>query len=163
MRQRAGLTLIEALLAATLLAAVIGAVLCPFAAAASNQKFAERQTLASFLAQEMMEEVLSMPYADPDGDSEPGPEFDESSRSAYDNIDDYDGLDEPPGAITSFDGTVFTGDAADGLSRHTAVKYVFVSGQDTSADATFAEVTVTVKHEGREIVRLRRLVYEVDS
>jgi type II secretory pathway pseudopilin PulG len=154
-----GFTLLEALLAAVILAMAVTAITMPFTAAAQNEQFDARRTLAVTLAQEMMEEILTRAFDDPDGPSSPGPEPGETSRGRYDNIDDYNGLVEPSGCITSMDGKVISSPESVGLSRHVSAAYVYVSGQDTRVPPTFIRVTVTVKHKGQAIVTLIRLVY----
>jgi len=150
-----GFTLLEALLAAVILAMAITAITMPFTAAAQNEQIDARQTLAVNLAEEMMEEILSQPVDDPDGQSAPGPEKDEKSLSQFDNIDDYDGLVETGG----FGDAVEDQAESAGLSRVVTVSYVRVAGQDTDDEPAFIRVSVEVSHNGSGIVRLTRLVY----
>jgi MSHA pilin protein MshD len=156
-----GFTLAEALLAAAILALAITAITMPFAAGAANEQVDGRQTLAVALAQEMMEEILAKPFDDPQGASSPGPETGETSRNRFDNVDDYHGYTETPGHIADGSGTVITGPAAAGLSRHVTAQYVYVTGQSTSGPATFIRVTVEVRHNNTPVVTLTRLVYKM--
>ena len=112
-----GFTMIEALLSASVLAMAITAITIPFTAAAQNEQVDARQTVAVSLAQEMMEEVLSKPFEDPNGSSSLGPEPGESVRSLFDNIDDYDGYTEPEGLIAGISGAFISDPAATDLSR----------------------------------------------
>ncbi len=158
-RGRGGFTLIEALLAASLLAIGAAAIIVPFATGAGNELVESRRILALNLAKEMTEEVISLPFRDPDGESSAGPEFGESSRDLFDNVDDYDGYTEPAGTITNLDGVLIDGPAAQGLSRHVTARYVHLSGQDIYQEPTFIRLTVTVRHKNNDIVTLTRLVY----
>ena len=156
-----GFTLVEALLASVVLAMAITAVTMPFTAGARNELENARRTLAVALAQEMMEEILSKPFADDVQDfaRSPGPDAGEGSRTFFDNMDDYDGYEELPGSIASHDGQLFTDAAADGLSRHVSAGYVYVSGQDVSDAPSFLRVVVDVRYRGEPVVTLSRLAY----
>ena len=154
-----GFTLLEALISAVVLAMAITAITMPFTVGAQNEQADGRRTLAVSLAQEMMEEILAKPFSDPQDDSQGGPEPGESSRSLYDNIDDYDGYIESEGNIKDYNGVVIDEPAAVGLSRNVAATYVYISGQDTSEDPTFIRVTVEVKYRDQTTVTLTRLVY----
>ncbi|KPK86298.1 MAG: hypothetical protein AMJ81_01590 [Phycisphaerae bacterium SM23_33] len=157
-RSPGGVTLLEALLAAVVLAMVAGAVIMPFAASARCTLQDARQTMAVNLAQDMMEEILSQSFHDPEGD-----DGGETGRSTWDDIDDYNGYQEPTGGIYSFDGVLVDDPASVGLSRHVVVEAVYVSGQDVAEPATFLRVTVQVKYQGNVMTTLSRLVYANDS
>jgi MSHA pilin protein MshD len=159
MSARQGFTLIEALVAATILAITVTAVTLPFTAGAQNEQDSARLTLAVAYAQELMEEILSRPFDDPGGGMTPGPEAGETSRDLYDNIDDYHGYSEADGQIKDMYGLAATDRLAAGLSRSVAAEYVYVAGQDTSGSPTFIRVTVTVRYRGRPLVTLQRMVY----
>jgi hypothetical protein len=161
-----GFTLIEALLAAVVLAAVVTALVVPFAAGARIQQVEVRRFLAAGLAEQMMEEILRHPFEEPDdGDTEPegesrfGPEPDERSRGDYDAIDDYDGHVEAAGVLTDAVGRAITDAGVAGLTRHVRVEYVYVTGQDASEHVPLLRVRVEVRHAGRTIITLTRLVH----
>lgn len=46
------------------------------------------------LAEALMEELVALPYKDPNGGAALGPDAGETSRSLFDNCDDYDGHKE---------------------------------------------------------------------
>lgn len=154
-----GFTLIEALLAAIILSMAIMAITMPFSAGAESQASDAKRTLAVCLAQDMMEEILSKPYNDPGGVQTPGPEPGETSRSLYDNMDDYNGYTEAAGQIKDSDGKLVTDQASVGLSRTVTATYVYVSGQDHAKPATFLRVTVEVDYRNSPMVTLSRLVF----
>lgn len=164
MRHRArGMTLLEALLASTILAGCAFAVTMPFTAAAQNDQVQERWSLATCLAQEMMEEILSRPFKDPQGATACGPDYGESSRLQFDNVDDYHNYNESAGRICDVSAAPCTSSAAAGLTRHVTVEYVYLSGQQTQGSPTFARVTVEIRHQDQPIITLTRLVYDLDS
>ena len=154
-----GFTLVEALLAAVVLAMAVTAITMPFSSGAMNDQVDARHTLAVNLAQEMMEEILSKPFSDPQGASAPGPEPGESRRAYFDNVDDYHGYTEGEGSIANRSGEVVTDPAAKGLSRRVTVQYVYVAGQETSQDPSFVRVVVEVRYNGDPVATLVRLVY----
>jgi MSHA pilin protein MshD len=152
-----GITLLEALLAAVVLAMAAGAVILPFTAGAQCTVQDARQTMAVNLAQDMMEEILSKPFSDPDGD-----ESGETGPSTWDDVDDYSGYQEAAGNIRSFDGVLVEDPAAVGLSRHVTVADVYVWQQETTEPPTFVRITVEVRYKGVQVVSLSRLLYAND-
>ncbi|MFB3891501.1 MAG: hypothetical protein ACE15C_05700 [Phycisphaerae bacterium] len=151
-------TLVEALVAAVILAMAVTAIILPFTSALQSQATDAKRTLAVSLAQEMMEEVIAKPFSDSAGVKTPGFEAGEN-RWNCNCIDDYDGYTEEDGQIRSFDGQVLSDPEAAGLSRHVACAYVYVSGQDTGQPSTFIRVTVEVRYKGQPLVTLSRLVF----
>jgi Tfp pilus assembly protein PilV len=149
-----GFTLIEALLAAVVLAMVVGAVVMPFTAGAANTEQNARSTLAVNLAQDLMEEILAKPFHDPDG-SEAG----ETGRSNWDDMDDYDGYSEAEGAIAGFDGVVVDDPASTALTRDVTIESVYIAGQDQSEKPTFIRITVNIRYHGDTLASFSRLVY----
>lgn len=159
---RTGVTLLESLLAAVVLAMASAAIIVPFSAGALSTSEEARQTVAVNLAQDLVEEILAKPFGDPDvkWGKEPNPgQDDEERREDWDDMDDYDGFSESAGQITSFNGSVVTDPAAAIMTRHCWVKGVYVAGQDTSENPTFLQIIVEVRYRGDTLVKLSRLVY----
>ena len=99
---RRGFTLVEGLLAAVILSLTVCCVLAPFVAGAQTDQDNAQAALASGLAQELLEDILAKPFADPQSPDAltPGPDAGETSDPrTFDNVDDYDGLYEPPGSF----------------------------------------------------------------
>ncbi len=157
-----GLTLAEALLAATVLAITVVAITVPFTAAARNEQVNARMVLATVLAEDLLEEILSKPFRDPDGPGSAGPEPGETGRAQFDNVDDYDGYVEAEGGIVDAAGAPVTDAAATGLSRSVTATYVYVGDQDVTLEPSVVRVVVDVRYHGQPLVTLTRLVYEVD-
>lgn len=149
-----GITLLESLLAALVLAMAITAVTMPFTAGAQATAEDARMTLAVNLAQGLMEEILAKPFHDPDGTG-----LGETDRPTWDDMGDYNGYSEGEGSIAGFDGVITSDPAALGMTRHAAVQSVYVSGQDTAKPPTFYRVSVEVRYHGETRVKLNRLVY----
>ena len=159
----AGFTLLESLMAIGLLALSITAITMPFTVAAQIELEDAQRTVATALAREMMEEILSLDFYDPDGPSAPGPESDEIVRWDFDNMDDYDGHTEADGEILSIGGTAMDGPASRGLSRTVSVEYGYVDGQSVESSPTFALITVEVRSDGKAVMTVTRLAYAMDS
>ncbi len=144
----------ESILAITILSIAIMALTVPFQAGAQAELEDGRRTLAACLAVEMLEEVLSKEYGDPQGDPMP-----ERFRSEFDDIHDYDGYSEIAGEVRDVGGTPLTDPAANGLGRRVEVEEVHVAGQSRSEPCNFSRITVTVDYAGHPIQTLSRLVY----
>jgi len=162
-RNNTGFTLLESLIAASVLALSITAITLPFTAAAQTELEEARRTISLCLAREMIEEIISVDFYDPDGPSTPGPESSEYTRWDFDNIDDYNGYSETGDAIVGLDGEALTGLAAKDLTRSVTVEYVYVDGQPTTISPTFVRITVEVAYEGNVTASVTRLVYARDS
>ena len=147
-----GFTLLEAMVAVTILSLAIFGITAPFTIAAAGQVEDARRTLANALAQEMMEEILSKSHDDAAGGTA------KRRRAEYDHIRDYAVLDEPAGRIEDLAGGVVDDVAAIGLSRHTRVHDVVVGGQ-TSPETVFLRVDVEMRYRGQRLLTLSRLVY----
>lgn len=108
-RRHPALTLLEALMASVLLAVVVTAVSQALLAGQMQSYEALHRARAITLAEALMDEILRLPYDDPDGASAPGPEAGESGRGLYDNIDDFHGFSESAGAVADAAGTLHDG------------------------------------------------------
>ena len=160
---RRGMTLMEALLASTLLSMGASAVLLPFNVGAQSEQEDARRTTALYLARELMEEIIVKPFDDPQGDEGLGADSGESSRALYDNIDDYhgyqDGYGETIDQMVGVDKQILDTLATEGLKRKVVITYLHVSGQDEGEASNFVSVKVKVKYQGNKILVLRRLVH----
>lgn len=143
--RKPGLTLVEALLASVILAIAAAAVSHAVLAGQMQSYDALERVHAVQLAEGLMEEILRLPYDDPDGPSNPGPEAGETSRSLYDNLDDFHGFAEAAGALADATGALY-GSAFQGFSRNVTV----VAGSETVAGLGSAiagvDITVTVQN-----------------
>jgi hypothetical protein len=143
------------------LAVAVPTILTPFAAGMQNDADDAQQAVATTLAAEMMDEVLSKPFSDPEGASMVGPEKGEQGRPEFDNIDDYDDYAEAAGKIADAFGQVMSEPEAEGLSRLVETDYIYVNGQLTSEDPSFVRVTVTVLDGKEPVASLVRLCYDL--
>ncbi len=150
-------------MASTLLAMGASAVLLPFNIGAQSETEDARRTLAMHLSRELMEEIISKPFDDPEGGGALGPDSGETSRLYFDNIDDYDGYKDGYGeAISEIVGVrkqTIDYVAIDGLHREVSVAYMHVSGQDVGDAPNFVRVEIKMGYMGDNLLTLRRLVH----
>src|SRR5687767_1019001 len=92
-RAAMGFTLIEALIAAVILAAAVGAMVAPMSATYIQSRTIKQTNIALSMAQQLLDEVVSKHFADPTDASVVtlGPDSGESGRATFDNMDDYHG------------------------------------------------------------------------
>lgn len=102
-----GVSLVEAVLASVVLSIAVAAVATALVAGTQQSYLAVDYRRATELADAMMEEILALPYDDPNGASTPGPEAGESTRADFDNIDDYHNYGESAGAIVDKTGNSY--------------------------------------------------------
>lgn len=94
-RRQAGVTLIELVVSIVVIATAAGAVLGMITMTTTRSADAMVQQQAAAIADAYLEEILLKPFADPDGGGE-------TQRADFDDVDDYDGLDDA-GARDQFD------------------------------------------------------------
>ena len=145
LRQSRGFTLPEVLIAATVLAFAVAALTQAIVAGQVQTHDAMHRTRAILLAEAMLDEVLSKPYDDPDGETSPGPEDGESKRTQFDNVDDYHGFTEMTGRVTDHAGNAYP-DAYDRFQRSVTVKEKTVKIEPFD-DRKGMMVTVTVRDQ----------------
>lgn len=91
-RRQGGFTLIEAALTTVIVGTGVLAIVAAQQAYHMKNNWAGRTTTGMLLANEMRELTLNLPLHDPiTGDANFGPELDESSVIAFDDLDDFAG------------------------------------------------------------------------
>lgn len=110
-----GMTLIELVVSIVVIAIAVGAVLGVLSFNAGHSADAMVQRQAVSIANAYLEEIELKPFSDPDGVDG------ETMRSAFDDVDDYDGLVDA-GAVDQF------GNSIAGLASYTVSVIVTSSG-----------------------------------
>jgi len=129
-RNRKGFSLAEAVIATVVLGIAAAGVLLPFTSGVSVRAEGARRTLGAKLASDLMEEIIKTPFDD--------------IKTTYETyteqvqVKDANGVSDP---------------AYDNFSRG-------ASYEDDASQPFFIIVTVWVKYNGNEIVRLSRLISE---
>jgi prepilin-type N-terminal cleavage/methylation domain-containing protein len=158
---RRGFTLAEAMMAVVVLGIAAASVLLPFISGAAVRSEGVNRTLAARLASDLMEQILLLPFHDPDGEASdyiPGPE-----SGDFDNIDDYHGYTEVQGQVKDATGAVFTDSRYVNFSRNVTCEYVYVPPQPVESDPAkceFIRITVRVDYNGKQMAVIVRLVSE---
>ena len=139
-----GMTLIEVLISTLFVSfLLIGALTGLSAATRANQASSEI-AFASQLGEEMVAEIMSNAFKDPDGGSWIGPDSAELSadRRTFDDVDDYNNWDQSP--PLNRDGSARA--AATGWRRQVTVSHVLRSFPDTVSilETGLKKVSVTV-------------------
>jgi len=103
------LTLVEVMMASCIVAVLLVAALSVVGGVSRTYAVTDEKAKAFLLAADLMNEILRAPYEDPNGSAVFGLETGEGSvtRSAFDDVDDYDNWSETPPAAK--DGTAYTG------------------------------------------------------
>lgn len=142
MRPRHGLTIVECLVAMTILSVVV-LVTC-YTLAAGQQHLYEGNRVGSAvrLGRDLLEEIVARDYRDRVGGNgnSLGPEADELTRAQFDDVDDYQNYTEAPGALVDATGTLYP--AADQVFRR---KVTISKGNLTVTDLATQFTGLTVK------------------
>jgi prepilin-type N-terminal cleavage/methylation domain-containing protein len=158
---RRGLSLLESLIATTVLGIVVAAATLPFAAGLQQVQSGVRLEQAVLLGASLMDEIIAHPFEDPSkpGEFPLGPTAGQFERGQYQCVGNYHGYADPGQQARSLVNNVIatTGTAA-GIWRSVTVEYVTMPGQAASDAYGFALVTVRVFDGDREVFRLARLV-----
>ena len=162
---RAAFSLTEVVVSSAIVSVLLVAALQTVAAAGQNRAVMQRRLVARQLTQGLMAEILTKPFADPEGGFGIGPDLGEiaSLRSTFDDLDDYHGWSAAP--PESADGTAL-GDYA-GWGRSVQVRYVdFASGVPFTpmSSSDFKAITVSVSYEGDQVLSITaiRADYEAE-
>ena len=147
-RNKTGFTLIEALLAAVILAIAAAGVILPFSSGASLEAEGVRLAQAAAIASNLMEKIASKPITDPDT----------QTAGDYDDVKDYDGYEESQGQIKDPAGDLITSSEYAPFSRQVTCDDVRLAQQSDLFSPTCVQVTVTVAYNGRTMATLTRLV-----
>jgi prepilin-type N-terminal cleavage/methylation domain-containing protein len=142
-----GLTLIEVVASTMIVSLMAVAALNALAAATKSSNSIGNRAVAAGLADELMSEIMMQSYSDPDGSPVFGHESGEGTniRSAFDDVDDYDGWNAKPPQYR--DGTVIP-DRTDWRQR-VSVTYVTPSNptQTSATDQGAKRVHVTIEYQ----------------
>ena len=149
--RRSGLTIIECLLAVTILGFSVLVVSYTLVAAEANARAGDSLTRSARLAHDLIEEMISRPYEDPDGESG------ELDRPDFDDIGDYDGYEESPGQVKDATGAPY--DAASQVFARSVTVTPTVQAI-TGLEATFEGmlVTVTIREPGKGQSQFTRFI-----
>ena len=160
---RSGITLPEVVMSTIMVGVVLVAALDTVGAALRTSRSSVTRSEARRLAEELLEEVLALPYADPQGDAVLGIEAGETdpaeNRLGFDDIDDYLGWSAIPPQAPN--GAAMT--EHPGWKRLVRVKYVQVEPEldggllDLNNDTGLKRIAVEVIDDTGKSTILRAL------
>lgn len=153
---RRGFTLVEAVVCSLIVAIALTAALRTVAASRMAESRTAEHSRAVALASDLMAEILSKFYEDPDGGLIVfGPELLEFARSQFDDVDDYDGLSESTPVLS--DGTPI--DGATGWRRKVKVTWVALGNPASvsSSETGCKKIVVSVFHNSAWVYELTAL------
>ena len=166
---RPAFSLVESLVAVAVTSVTCTAVMVSMGRSVADNADVVNRTVAVELARDLMEEIATRRFLDPDPKAGFGIERDEVTRpqvrAVFDDLDDYDGWQaSPPQGV---DGTGLGGDLAGGETDslgdyRRAVVVEYVANDDhrrvvTAGESDFVRVTVTVAYKGSPVYRLQKL------
>jgi Tfp pilus assembly protein PilV len=157
-----GFTLPEALLASTVLAFVVAALTQAVLSGQMQAYDAMHESRAVSLAEAMLDEVLALPYADPDGPSVAGPDAGETTRQLFDNADDYHGYTEAAEELADHEGTLYP-DTFQKFTRSITAQYTTVNIPTFGPAQAGLLITVTITDDADRTWTLTRFVAEPAS
>ena len=141
--QAAAFTVVEAVCCVIIVAVMLVAAMNAIAASAKARSIQRRQALSSALGKQLLGEIMQSRYQDPNQTTVLlGPELGETTRSQYNDVDDYNGwIESPP---QDRNGKALPGLA--GWTRSVAVAWVTPANPaNTSAlESGLKRITVTV-------------------
>ena len=152
---RGGLSLLEVSISMLLSAVILTASLNTLGAAKRRESSAFDRSIEYALANDLLQEILRLPYADPDQTPLFGLENSESSgdRLRYDDVDDYEGLIEtPPKNRSGVELTDYTG-----LTRQVNVQWIAAASPHAPIGFNdgLKQITVTVRRGSESLAQMK--------
>jgi type II secretory pathway pseudopilin PulG len=137
-RRGRAFSLLEALVASSIIAVTTVALVSPFSLAAGHQRLDADRTISLSLATQMMERLLLLDYA---------------------QVLALDGHSETGNAITDAADQAMNDPTLEGFTRTVSARQVLMPlpGEDEADTAVFCAATVTVTHRGMSPVTITRL------
>jgi MSHA pilin protein MshD len=151
---RRGLTLIESVVAVVLVSTLVVSALRVTASIARTRLVQKDRSAGMTLARDLMSEIMQRNYVDPDGSNSLGPDSGET-RATYDDVDDYDGLNQSP--PQDINGAAIAGYT--GWTRTAKVAYIDQTTVDSilGSDSGLKRITVSVTSPTGIVTTLRGL------
>ena len=141
---RAGLTVVECLIALTILSVTVLAATMTLSAGAQHDRRGDLASIAARLGRDMLEEITSREYREPVTAPVFGRETGETGRALFDDVDDYHNFDEPRGTLTNFAGVMYApSDQQFGRFTRVTSTSVNVTDLGRTVNGLTVEVTLT--------------------
>jgi prepilin-type N-terminal cleavage/methylation domain-containing protein len=158
-----GFTLVEALVALTVLGVAVASALVPICAAVDQKDRAMKQTVATMLAEQIIQECKAQTRWSYEEWAELGPSGGETWRTSYDEQSDYSGFSETAGQFGAVFGPHLTAtEFPRNLRRTCHLQYVWLTGEQTVYAPDFLLLTVRVYEGDQELITVSRLIHNVN-
>ncbi len=146
---RRAFTMAEVIISIVVVGTLVTASLSTLGASAKGAKLTDLRGRGTLLAQQLLSEILTMPYADTNEPALFGPELTETSgsRDTYDDVDDYHNYS--PTSAEYRDGSVMS--LGPGWRRSVSVVWVTANNLALSSavDTGIKRITVTTTYMGK--------------
>jgi hypothetical protein len=159
-RPRRAISIVESLMASTVLAIAVVGIAGPIGAAGEQAELVRERGTALVLARQLLEEIASKPLCDGGTTCHLGPERSsgESERSKFDSGDDYHQYHDTTADLYNLSGQRIGYDAGAVYTRDVNVEYRATIAGAAAASGDFAVVTVTVTTPHRQAIKVYRLL-----
>ena len=158
MHRRHGLTIVECLVAMTILSVIVLVTCHTLAAGHEHIHYGDRVATAARLGSDMLEEIAARDYRDPVTPANFGPEAGEA-RAQFDDVDDYNGYAEAAGSVKDFAGNAYPADEQV-FSRRVMVTATTKTIPDLGRDFPGVLVAVTVRASNGQQWQFSRFIPE---
>ncbi len=140
----AGLSLMECMFATAVLSVSVIAVTEALIGGQMHSQHALASSHAMTLAEALMEEIVSLPYDDPEGAVALGPDSGESDRVDFDNADDFHDYSEDFDELADASGTLLP-DALQNYQRSVTASFTSITVPEftTAINGLNVQVSVT--------------------
>lgn len=159
MRRQRGLTIIECLIAMTILSIVVLVTSHTLVAGHQHVHYGDRIATAARLGRDMLEEIASREYRDATIPTNLGPELGETTRGDFDDADDYHAYAEAAGSLLDFAGNRYPADD-EVFSRSVTVMATTQTVTDLARSFPGLAVVVTVRAASGEQWQFSRFIPE---
>jgi prepilin-type N-terminal cleavage/methylation domain-containing protein len=159
MRRERGLTIVECLIAMTILSVIVLVTCHTLAAGQQHVRNGDRLTGAARLGRDLLEEIGARDYRDATTPTNFGRETGETARAHFDDVDDYNAYTESAGTIKDFDGNFYPADDQT-YSRSVAVTATTRTVTNLARDFPGLNVVVTVRSNTGEQWKFTRFIPE---
>ena len=156
---RRAITIVEVIIASAILLLAASALTYAITTGVMLSAAAADNCRANALAGALLEEIIALPYADAEGDPDPGPDAGETSRALFDNMDDFDNYTEAAGTLTDAAGVAYPAQFGQ-FSRSVDAVYENLTITGFSAAVVGLTVTVTVQDAQGQAWTVKRFMAE---
>ncbi len=150
-----GVTLIELVVSIVILSVAATGILMVMTQTILSSADPMLREQATAIAQSYMEEILTQPLTDPDGGEVNGPESGES-RSTYDDVWDYQGLNNSSGALDQ------NGNPVSGLEGYNIAVTITGTTLGPGAGSPALRIAITVTHDGQAGINVPVVAYRLN-